>query len=105
LDKEEYMTNLKRQRLSLIFLSLIILLMAAAILYVGMKFYDDKQMYIVVRTYDDGEKYYSINKYSIKQEGNFAIKIYDRSSNEEIIYNGWEYRDFELIEKQNMSGK
>lgn len=99
------MTNLKRQRLSLIFLSLIILLMAAAILYVGMKFYDDKQMYIVVRTYDEGEKYYSINKYSIKQEGNFAIKIYDRASNEEILYRGWEYKDFELIEKQNMSGK
>ena len=99
------MTNLKRQRLSLIFLSLILLLMAAAILFVGMKFYDDKQMYIVVRTYDEGEKYYSINKYSIKQEGNFAIKIYDRSSNEEIIYNGWQYKNFELIEKQNISGK
>lgn len=99
------MTNLKRQRLSLIFLSLIILLMAAAILYVGMKFYDDKQMYIVVRTYDNEDKYYSINKYSIKQEGNFAIKIYDRSSNEEIIYNGWQYKNFELIEKQNISGK
>ena len=99
------MTNLKRQRISLILLSLVILLIAACLLFIGMKFYDDKQMYIVVRTYDDGEKYYSINKYSIKQEGNFAIKIYDRSSNEEIIYNGWQYKNFELIEKQNMSGK
>ena len=99
------MTNLKRQRISLIFLSLVILLIATCLLFIGMKFYDDKQMYIVVRTYDDGEKYYSINKYSIKQEGNFAIKIYDRSSNEEIIYNGWQYKNFELIEKQNISGK
>ncbi len=99
------MNNLKRQRISLILLSLVILLITASLLYIGMKFYDDKQMYIVVRTYNDGDKYYSINKYSIKQEGNFAIKIYDRSSDEEIIYKGWQYKDFELIEKQNMTGK
>ena len=96
----------KRQTIGIFVLLFLLLALAGSIMYFAMQFYDDKELFIVVEKYDNSYDYYSTNKYSIKQINNFSILVYDRSdSNNQVEYKGWEFRNFDIIEKQDLPGK